>query len=204
MYLTARDEARWIHALFDGVFPGAASRAVIVDTAGPPVGYGWFRRSNARLGELAYYMNGRAPGFASFALHLPQSRLTVVVLSNVYSSATTTIGNDIAAIVLGKPYAPFTPGAPLTTAELQQLDGHLFKFGPDFYQPNARLLLDAKGKELCVRRPNGDLTPMIPLERDHFLDRAYWVPVSVERDSAGHAVAMRYDRFRGPAVLALQ
>lgn len=51
-------------------------------------------------------MNGRAPGFTSFVLHLPRSNLTVVVLSNIYSSATTDIGNDIAAIVLHKPYKP--------------------------------------------------------------------------------------------------
>lgn len=202
VYLAAGDEARWIHALFDGAFLSSASRAVIVDTAGPPVGYGWFRRPNTRIGTFAYYMNGRAPGFASFALHAPSSDLTVVVLSNIYSSATTAIGNDIAAIVVGEPYKAFTPGAPLTAGELHGLDGRRFAFGPDFYQPNATLDFTVRAGELFVHWPPGDLTAMIPLERDHFLDRAYWVPVSVERDpsGSGNVVAMRYDRFRGAAI----
>ena len=52
-------------------------------------------------------MNGRAPGFASFVLYLPDRQLTVVVLSNICSSATTDIGNDVTAIALGLLYKTY-------------------------------------------------------------------------------------------------
>src|SRR3954470_3417172 len=58
---TARDAARYVDAVFHGRVLRAASRALVVDTAGPPVGYGWFRRSNSRFNEFAYSMSGRAP-----------------------------------------------------------------------------------------------------------------------------------------------
>lgn len=198
-YLTARDEAGWVRALFDGDFLSPGSRALVADSTGPTFGYGWFRRVNRRFGELAYVVSGRAPGFASYVVHLPHSDLTVVVLSNIYSSAPTEIGSDVAAIMLGKPYDAFTPGAPLTAAALRELNGLAFTFPADFYQPDATLTLSANGRELFVHWPTGDLTPMIPLGRDRFLDRAYWEPIVIERDSAGHAVAMTYDRFRGTA-----
>jgi CubicO group peptidase (beta-lactamase class C family) len=198
-YLTARDEARWVHALFDGDFLSPSTRAVVADTSGPTFGYGWFRRPSKRFGEFAYSVSGRAPGFASYVTYLPHSDLTVVVLSNIYSSAPTEIGNDVAAIMLGKPYDAFAPGAPLTSAALRALNGLAFTFPADFYQPNATLTLNVKGREMFVHWPTGDLTPMIPLGRDHFLDRAYWEPIVIERDSTGRVVAMTYDRFRGTA-----
>jgi CubicO group peptidase (beta-lactamase class C family) len=198
VYLSAMDEARWVRALFKGNFLSRASRSVVVDST-PPVGYGWFRRENNALAEFAYYMNGRSPGFASFVLYVPRSDLTVVVLSNVYSSVPTGIGNDIAAIVLGKPYKPFVIGPPLTPAALADLNSRAFTFGADFYQPSATLAFSAKGNELFLLWPTGTLSPMIPISTDHFLDRAYGEDVTIERDSADKPVAIAYGRFRGVA-----
>ena len=96
---TVGDDARWIHALFNGHALATSSRNAVLDTS-QAVGYGWFKGVSQRFGEPAYYMNGRVPGFASYVLYLPGKTLTVVVFSNIYSSATTTIGDDIASIVL--------------------------------------------------------------------------------------------------------
>ncbi|MGH7489674.1 MAG: serine hydrolase domain-containing protein, partial [bacterium] len=199
VYLSASDEARWVHALFKGNFLSPTSRSILVDSTGPTVGYGWFRRANSQLGEFAYYMNGRSPGFASFVIYLPREDLTVVVLSNVYSSVPTGIGNDIAAIVLGKPYTPFVIGPPLAPAALADLNSRAFTFGPDFYQPDATLTFSAKANELFLLWPTGTLSPMIPISTDHFLDRAYGEAVAIERDPAGKPVAIDYGRFRGTA-----
>jgi CubicO group peptidase (beta-lactamase class C family) len=194
---TARDVARFVDSVFHGALLSPGSRAVVLDTAGSPVGYGWFRRQNTRFGELAYYMNGRAPGFASFVLHLPGEDLTVVALSNIYSSATTDIGNDIAAIALGLPYKQLQVRAPMIPADSLGLDGLEFKFPGDFYQPNATLSFVKRGAELFLRWPSGDLSPLIPLDRDHLIDRAYWEPVTIVRDERGVPRSITYDRFEG-------
>lgn len=192
---TADDEERWVRLLFDGDALSTQSRAAILDTS-MRVGYGWMKGENKRFGQTAYYMNGRAPGFASFVLYLPQTKTLVVVFSNIYSSATTTIGYDIAAIVLGLPYQPFqvrepAPGA----AELKTCVG-VFQFGPDFYQPNAEVALVADGG-LSLHWPSGEVSPLIPTAKDQFVDRAYWEDLKIERDAGGAPAVLHYDHFEG-------
>ena len=195
-FTTARDEARWVDALFHGRLLRASSLDAVLD-ASLSAGYGWFKGQNQRFGETAYYMNGRAPGFASFVLYLPQSRTTVVALSNIYSSATTAIGYDIAALSLGLPYEPFhLRGSAPSSEELKAYIG-TFQFGPDFYQPNAKVMLIAKGQELSLRWPSGSVSWLIPLERDHFVDRSYWEEVRIGRDPTGHTSTLVYGDFQG-------
>jgi hypothetical protein len=76
--------------------------------------------------------------------------------------------------------------------------GHEFVFGPDFYQPNDVLSFSEKSGEVFLNWPQGASSPMIAVDRDHLIDRSYWISVIVERDSTGNAVALVYDRFRGP------
>ena len=198
VYTTVNDERRWVDALFSGHVLSAESRDAVLDTS-TQVGYGWFKGKIKRFGNTAYYMNGRAPGFSSFVLHLPDAQLTVIVLGNIYSSATTPMGYDIAALSLGLPYEKlhFADRAP-SRAELQTCTG-TFQFGPDFYQPNARVTLIANGPELWLRWPSGNVSVLLPLERDHYIDRSYWVEVRIERDSSGKPTALVYDHFHGTA-----
>jgi hypothetical protein len=200
VYSTARDEARWVDQLLHGKLLSDASRGVVIDSAGVPIGYGWFRRQNTRFGELAYSMSGRSPGFASYLMYLPREKLLVIALSNIYSSATSDIGNDIAAIALGLPNSPVALSAHPPSPDSMKVDGARFSFPSDFYQPGATLALGRNGDEMFVQWPSGDKTPIIPVDRDHAIDRAYWEPIVVIRDSAGRATALTYDRFRGERV----
>jgi D-alanyl-D-alanine carboxypeptidase len=199
VYTTAADEARWVDGLFRGHQISALSRAAVLDTS-VRVGYGWFRGTNKRFGQIAYSMNGRAPGFASFVVYLPETQSTIVVLSNIYSSATTTIGYDIAALSLGLSFKPFRFSAvPPDPAELKNCTG-VFRFGSDFYQPNAKVTLTADEKGLFMHWPSGEASALIPLTKDHFVDRAYWEQVTIQRDSSGNSNALLYGEFRGQVV----
>jgi D-alanyl-D-alanine carboxypeptidase len=193
---TTRDAAQWVRAVFGDRLLKEASRKAILDTS-ERVGYGWFRSANPRFHETIYYMNGRAPGFASFVLYIPRKQMTVVVLSNIYSSATTAIGYDIAAISLGLPYEPFQPSVTAPSAEEVKTSTGTFQFGPDFYQPNAEVALIANGSELSLRWPSGDISVLIPLGGDHFMDRSYWEEINIERDASGLPKTIMYDHFRG-------
>ena len=192
-----------MRAVFGNALLKPASREAILDTSQKP-GYGWFRTVSPRFHETIYYMNGRAPGFASFVLYLPREQMNVVVFSNIYSSATTTIGNDLSAIALGLPHEAFKPSDPAPSAQEIQKSTGTFQFGPDFYQPNAEVRLVAKGAELSLHWPSGDESPLIPLGRDHFMDRGYWEEVSIERDAKGAPKTLIYDRFRGDASRAVE
>ena len=193
---TTRDAAQWVRAVFGDRLLKEASRKAILDTS-ERVGYGWFRSANTRFHETIYYMNGRAPGFASFVLYIPRAQMTVVVFSNIYSSATTAIGYDIAAISLGLPYELFQPSVTAPSAEQIKTSTGTFQFGPDFYQPNAEVALIANGSELSLRWPSGDISALIPLGGDHFMDRSYWEEINIERGASGLPKTIMYDHFRG-------
>jgi CubicO group peptidase (beta-lactamase class C family) len=196
VYTTATDEARWVNALFRGHQLSESSRAAVLDTS-MRVGYGWFRGTNKRFSQTAYSMNGRAPGFASFVLYLPQSQTTIVVLSNIYSSATTTIGYDIAALSVGSPYEPFRFGAVAPDPDELKSSTGVFRFGSDFYQPNAKVALTTDGQGLFMHWPSGEVSALIPMAKDHYVDRAYWEDVVIQRDPSGNPDALLYDQFRG-------
>ena len=198
-YTTADNMARFVDRLFHGRLVSDSSLKAVLDTL-PRVGYGWFRAPNQRFDQLAYYMNGRAPGYASFVLYLPREQLTVVALSNTYSSATTSIGYDVAAISLSLPYTPFHPmSSSASVAEISSSTGD-FQFGPDFYQANAVLTVSGKDGELSLRWPDESLSPLIPTDRDHFIDRSYWEKVVIERDKNGRPQQLAYGEFHGRAV----
>ena len=196
-YTSVADAARWVDRLFLSDFLNRESRRLVLDTSSR-VGYGWFRGMNQRFGQTAYYMNGRAPGFSSLILYMPDHQLTVIVLSNIYSSATTTIGYDLAAISLRQPYQSFHI-AEASPATLKQCAG-TFQFGPDFYQANATMSVIAREKELAMRWPSGETSVLLPLGNDRFVDRSYWTEVKIERDQTGRPAAMIYDQFRGTAL----
>ena len=196
VYTTANDEARWVHALFDGHALSAASREAALDTSFR-VGYGWFKGELKRFGRTVYYMNGRSPGFSSFVLYLPDPQITVILLSNVYSSATTPMGYDIAALSLGLPYEKLHFIGPAPKAEQMKACTGTFQFGPEFYQANAKVMLIADDRGLSLRWPSGEVSALLPVERDRFVDRSYWQDVRIERNSAGNPIALVYDHFRG-------
>lgn len=62
------------------------------------------------------------------------------------------------------------------------------------------LTVAANGSELSLHWPSGDISPLIFMGPDHYMDRSYWEEVSIERDATdGNAKSMVYDRFRGSA-----
>jgi len=196
-FATAGDEVRWVDAFFGDRIVSAKSRARMLDASQRHAGYGWFKTKSKRFGQNIYYLNGRSPGFASFLVHMPTEDLTVVVLSNIYSSVTTRMGFDLAAIVLGKPYKPMQVKLrKLTPAETRGVAGR-FKFGPDFYVPNAKVALEVEKNDLFLRWPDGSRSPMLPMGHDRFRDRTYWVTMELVRGEGGMVRTIRYGRFTG-------
>jgi len=193
--MSSLDAAKWIRTLFHSPFLKDSSRKLVLDTV-PRVGYGWMRANSDKFHQAVYYINGRAPGFSSFLMYLPKDDVSVVVFSNIYSSATTTIGNDLAAIALGLPHDDFRPASAISAQMIKSSLG-TFHFGPDFYQANADLNVFADQGALFLHWPSGEMSPLIPLTTDHFVDRAYWEQVAIDRDGEGMPAVLRYGSFTG-------
>lgn len=194
-YSTAADELKWLNGLFGGNFLSPALRSQMFDLTAR-VGYGWFKSNSTRFGAPIYWMSGRAPGFASAMNYFPQQRIFVVLLSNVYASFPSRMGDDIAAMVLGLPYDK----SPLQNVRSVSADASIagdFRYSADFYQPNAMIQLRLEGMDYSLRWPSGDTTYLIPTGKDRFIDRSYGVTVEAVRDGSGRMIGLKYDRFLG-------
>ena len=191
-YTTVSDEWKWLQELLRGNVFSASSRAAMLGTSD---GYGWERVQSTRLGETEYFAGGRSPGFSCIMMYLPDSDTAIIVLTNIENAANPSIVQNAAALLLGKPYQPFAyqyvspavAGYPIGD----------FVFGPDFYRPSATLRLERGVDGVALNWPGGPVAPLLPLGKDHFIDRYYWIDVTVVRDKNGDPVELDYGKFRG-------
>jgi hypothetical protein len=194
---SAADELKWTNALFGEKYLSARSRTAMLDYTAAAIGYGWFKKVSDRLGVPVFYMNGRAPGFASFIMQVPTAKLSVIVLSNDYISVPSTMGIDLAVLVLGKSIdTPRLRASALSADETQGIQGH-YRFNADFYQPNAELTLAINGSDVALTWPTGDVTYLIAIAKDEFIDRSYWQRVSVRRGHDAEVQTLVYSGFIG-------
>jgi D-alanyl-D-alanine carboxypeptidase len=197
-YSTVGDEHRWLAGFFSHSFLSDADRQEILDWGD---GYGWTRTVSHGLKEPAYFMSGEGPGFASFILYLPKLKAEIIVLSNAQMPIPTSIGFDVAAMLEGRDYhALELRAAPLMADEVSLVVGR-FKFGPDFYRPNATLELAAGPGGLKLRWPGGPDSPVLVTDGRHFIDRHYWTRFSVDDDATGHAAELTFGKFKGQRLL---
>jgi len=190
---TTSDELRLVHAFFDGNFIHSQMHDRLLETK-PRVGYGWFRSDSKEFGAPTYYMNGHSPGFASYVLHIPREALTVIVFSNIYCSAASDIGEGLAQIALSLPHKTFH----VLEKAPKPIETPLhFRFPVDFYQPSAELTMFSRNGETFLAWPSNNLSPLVPIGTDEWVDRSYWEVVRLDRDPHGVPAALYYDRFRG-------
>jgi hypothetical protein len=134
-------------------------------------------------------------------IYLPHEELLVVALSNIYASAPPEMAEEIAALALNRPYEPLSLKTNVDSASLSGLPAR-FKFPKNFYQPDAVVRVGAADGGVGLQWPSGDLSVLIPTSTDHYVDRAYWMPVEIVRDDAGRIEAIKYGSFVGAVVNA--
>jgi hypothetical protein len=144
-------------------------------------------------------MSGRSPGFTAAMTYLPKEQLLVVALSNIYASAPPEMVEEIAALALNRPYQALSLKMSVDAESLAGLPAN-FQFPKKFYQPDAVVRVGASDGGVSLRWPSGDVSVLIPTARDHYMDRAYWMPVEVVRDAGGRVSQLKYGSFVGEAV----
>jgi CubicO group peptidase (beta-lactamase class C family) len=197
-YSTVADIGKWFGEFLGGKLLTANSRVAILATGKTDVGFGWdLKGFSQRLDETLYLSSGRSPGFSCVMIYLPNERVTVIVLTNIEHAMSSLIGENIAAIVVGRRYVPFTDRVvSLTKPQRQQLTGQ-FTFGADFYRPSATLALRNTAQGLVLEWPGGPEAPLLSTGANSFIDRYYWIRGTVVQDAAGRPVELEYGKFQG-------
>jgi len=200
-YSTVDDISKWLSEFLDDKLLSAKSRATMLVTDKTNNGFGWEKGFNRRFEETLYRSSGRSPGFSSVMLYLPNEEVTLIVLTNIENAINNLIAENIAAIVVGKPYVPFADRlVPLTVHQRQRLTGQ-FTFGPDFYRPNATLALRNTPQGLVLDWPGGPEAPLLSTGANSFIDRYYWIRGTVVQDAANsRPLELKYGNFQGSSV----
>lgn len=190
LYSTTEDLYRFDRMLVGEALLSAKSVRKLFTEHFPNHGYGWFVREH--LGATEVYINGRSPGFGAYWGRSVEEDVTVILLGNLYSSATTPIGRNLMEIALGREVetTPIRRERP-DPALLAELVG-TYQFGPDFYRPNGKATFRIEDGHLFYRS-----NWMIPAGGTKFIHRVYWSNLEFLRDSSGKIVKLKFDDFVG-------
>jgi hypothetical protein len=185
LYATAEDLRRFV----SGYFVGRAVRADLVKaatTAAPgslSYGLGWFVERH--LDRPRFSHGGRSPGYTAQLLYYPDDKLTVVVLSNNYATASLAVADAAAAMALGKPYEALNlTDAPVTPEDFGPVLG-TYQFGPDFRAPNMKVTITESDGLLTMSSdtPFFGPTPLLARGPLSYVDRSYWAQVVFQRSA---------------------
>jgi hypothetical protein len=164
-------------------------------------GYGWESLPTSRIGAPIYFFTGQSPsGVSSELIYIPRLRAQIVILSNLEIPVAAPMGFDIAAMLAGgEHHGLVLAPAPVRIDEIAQVDGR-YRFGPDFFRPNATLELARGGDGLILKWPGGLDAAVVIADDHHFIDRHYWVRFSVAEDANGQDMELTYGKFKGQRV----
>jgi len=194
VFSTTHDLNRWYRQLRSGVLLDQDHLRLLFSRDAAAETYAW--RITEFAGHPAVSAQGwDGVGFSGKLLHLEDIDLMVVVLCNLnVSSITSEIVDNLASIALGTEAEMLqivtTPGNP---NDAESLAG-IYRFGPDFYVPNATIEFVEDQGELTVNgfQPGA----LLRVGEGEFIHRQHWIRVVFEYDEASRATGIRYGNFR--------
>ena len=183
IYATAEDLRLFHQALQSGSLlkSDMLKRSYGFEQKNRTVGMFWFHRQ--RFGHRSVYVNGSSPGFKAHFERFIDDDATVVVLSNLYIAAPSTIAEDLGAMLFDQPVNREVPKpVHVNAADLKQYAG-TFRFGDDYFVKNAVVRVDPQPDHLDLTYPATAFTiALLPLEGGRFFDRNFWSFVRFEGD----------------------
>lgn len=147
-------------------------------------GFGWSVSGKGEQRQIE--ATGRSPGYTAAVEYFPSSQLTVVVVSNSYSSLSQGLAEDIAHVAQGKAVTPSIPAQPASVdpSALSQAPGK-YQFGQDFYSPMMTATLRRNGPDVWMDTSSGDRIYLIPATTNTWVDRLYGGRIRIEPASGG-------------------
>lgn len=188
LYSTVDDLYRFDRALYrEVVLKKATCQAYFVEGEGNR--YGWY--IGRRLGHRVMSAKGRSPGFTAELDRFPDDDLTIILLSNSYSSVSQDpIAEALAAIVFGQLPAP--PSMHLVNVPQSVLAPYAgqYQFGPDYFAPDAKFTLSLEPGYLLLQLGDSR-SPLVPLQPTEFLERKFFGHVVMQEDNSSAVTGLK-------------
>lgn len=176
---TAEDLYRWTCSYHRGliVAPQLVEKSSTAQI--DKYGFGWAVSGEGTQRQIE--ATGRSPGYTAAVEYFPSSQLTVVVVSNTYSSLSQGLAGDVALLAQGKTVTPLLPArhVPVDPGVLAIAPGK-YQFGQDFYSPSMTASLRRDGSDVWMETSSGDSIYLIPTGSNTWVDRAYGGVIRIE------------------------
>ena len=126
--------------------------------------------------------SGGAPGFSAEFHRYLDGNVTIIVLSNNYSTVSRLVATDLARIVFDEPYdlPSFRKDIP-HNKELNAGFVGRYRWGKDFFAPGATTKILTKDG-ILYKESRGVSTALIPQSSHTFLDRMNWAVITFIKD----------------------
>jgi hypothetical protein len=163
-------------------------------------GFGWSVSGEGEQRQLE--ATGRSPGYTAAVEYFPSTQLTVIVVSNSYSSLSQGLAGDIALVAQGKATTPLLPAEPASvdSSVVAQALGK-YQFGAEFYTPLMTATLRRDGADVWMETSTGDTIYLIPASKNTWVDRWYGGTVRIESGNGEQRKALVWTfgkDFRAP------
>lgn len=183
LYSTTLDLLRWDQALYtEKLAPRRALESMFTPFK-DNYGYGWV--IDRAFGLKRYAHGGGIMGFTTVIERFPDEKLLVVVLSNLENAPASRIGNDLAAVALGKRYvAPREPAA--VKLDSNQLDACAGRYEADVPGKGKKTVeIVRDGARLFYRTSGNIKLTLIPESASMFYIKTADSELRFVRDDAG-------------------
>jgi CubicO group peptidase (beta-lactamase class C family) len=188
LYSTVDDLYRFDRALnTDRLLKDRTRQTYFVEGEGSR--YGWY--IGRRLGHRVMTAKGRSPGFTAELDRFPDDDLTIILLSNSYSTVTQDpIAESLAAVVFGQRPSIPTMHAVTTSPSILESCAGRYQFGADYFTPDANFTLSSKPDYLLMQIGDS-LRPLVPLQSSEFLEREFFGRVVMQKDNLGKVIGLK-------------
>lgn len=171
MYSTATDLLKWNNSFFSNsllneetiksVFPQHAKSA---DKSDDNYSYGWY--VNAEKAPK-FSHGGGTWGYSTYTAAYPESRISIIIMSNISTLPISAIAEDIEKIVFGKAFQ--MP----TTKEVSKVPGNLKKYCGNFISDKNEMALSvsSEGNRLFAKLGNNPSFEIYPMGEHQFFGK---------------------------------
>lgn len=164
VYSTIDDLLRWSRIMDGGSFVNDKDLAEIFS---PQYGFGWF--IDNEFGQKRFRHNGILPGYLSEFIKFPESKITIIIFSNLDHTRMSSVARDVSAITLGKPFDMPVRGKVigLTKEQISALEGNYKTTDGN----NLTIKNDPDYLSAYLKNPNGQIqfaAGLIPLSSTEF------------------------------------
>jgi CubicO group peptidase (beta-lactamase class C family) len=184
MYSTVEDLLRWQRGLFGGKLLSQSSLVKMTTPALNDYAFGVAVTKKADITEIRH--GGGINGFNSHLAYFPDSKHTVVVLSNINGGGADGIGNKVAALLRGETVVLPTERKTVKVPK-QTLEKYL---GTYELRPGFNLWFFIRGEQLVSQATNQGEVPLAAESPTRFFPLAFEAQIEFQQDAGGKVTGL--------------